>query len=298
MVTELTPDTLIEMTFKGALKRAPDPSGREAWKRRLSQVGLDGVISGLISSPEFETRYLYNLIQQGGMDRAKKLASLLVHYQIPQFLHPPRVDLVRNVVPAARQVLDLGGASARPQGALLEMGYPHAKQITIVDLPVELRMKPGPDVRELVLYQGTEVLYQYHTMADLSRYPDESFDLVWSGQTFEHITEQEGAALFPQVRRVLRRGGIFALDTPNRTITRLTVGDGMLIHAEHKIEYEFADFLRRFTNCGMDLIDMRGILDMPETLLCGYGVLEDLKNGTINSSPWSSYCFYVAFRKP
>jgi SAM-dependent methyltransferase len=225
-VSQHSPDDLIDLAYKGVLGRGADPAGLATWRERLARVGPEAMIQSLVNSAEFQRRFLHRRVQEGGLDAAKAICGLLVHFQIAKVLHPARLDLVRNVVPAGERVLDLGGASGKPQGALLEMGYRHARHLTIIDLPLDTRMKAGPDVRTSLTHEGTEVRYEYHSMADLSRYPSESFDLVWSGQTFEHITEQEGADLFPQVRRVLRRGGIFALDTPNRTITRLTVGDG------------------------------------------------------------------------
>ena len=294
---DISNEKLVEAAYKGVLMRAPDPTGQASWSKRLEKDGLETVLTGLINSEEFFRRYLHRQVQAGGMEAAAKISGWLVHYQIGRVLHPPRLELVQKIVPAGAKVLDLGGASARPEGAFLEMGYPHAKDLTIIDLPLDTRMKPGPDVQSEFDHNGTTVRYSYHSMADLSFYDDNSFDLVWSGQTFEHITEEEGAALFPQVKRVLKPGGVFALDTPNRTLTRLTVGDDMLIHAEHKIEYHFADFIARFKECGMELIDQRGILNMPESHRLGYATLEDLKNSDVNDSPETSYCFYVAYRK-
>jgi SAM-dependent methyltransferase len=220
-----------------------------------------------------------------------------VHLQIGEALHPARLDLVQNVLPIGAKVLDLGGASGKRQGALLEMGYRHARDLTIVDLPLDIRFKPGPQVDSEFEFNGTTVRYAYHSMADLSFYPDNMFDLVWSGQTYEHITEEEGEKLFPQIARVLKPGGIFALDTPNRKLTRILVGEQEWIHAEHKIEYFYEDFVQRFRGHGLDIIDRRGILDMPETLRHGHGVLAELRNAAVNYSPETSYCFYLAYRK-
>jgi len=294
---EITNEKLVEAAYKGILSRGPDPVGQANWATRLEKDGLETVLAGLIGSDEFFRRYLHRQVQAGGMDAAAKISGWLVHYQIGRVLHPPRLKMVQEVVPAGKKVLDLGGASAKPEGAFLEMGYPHAEDLTIIDLPLDVRMKPGPDISSEFQHNGTTVRYSYHSMADLSYYEDNSFDLVWSGQTFEHITEEEGAALFPQVKRVLKPGGVFALDTPNRTLTRLTVGDNMLIHAEHKIEYPYEDFIERFSNCGMELIDAKGILNMPETHRLGYGVLGDLEDADVNDSPETSYCFYVAYKK-
>lgn len=287
----------VTAVFRGLLERDPDPSGAAAWSQTLEDAGLEHMLRNLIKSPEFRRRYVTSQLQAGGSELARWLTNWAVHLQIGEALHPARLDLVQNVVPAGAKVLDLGGASGRRQGAMLEMGYRHARDLTIVDLPLDIRFKPGPQVDSQFDFEGTTVRYAYHSMADLSFYPDDTFDLVWSGQTYEHITEEEGEQLFPQIARVLKPGGIFALDTPNRKLTRIMVGEAEWIHAEHKIEYFYEDFVQRFSGHGLQIIDRRGILDMPETLRHGHGVLAELRKAAVNYSPETSYCFYLAYRK-
>jgi SAM-dependent methyltransferase len=288
---------LVAAAYRGILMRDPDPSGHEHWKGVVEQRGPEALFMGLVRSPEFRRRYLIRQLDDGGPDMARWVTNWMVHLQIGRVLHPPRLDLVQNVVPAGAKVLDLGGASAKRQGALLEMGYRHARDLTIVDLPLDTRFKAGPAVDTEFDFEGTRVRYAYHSMADLSFYPDDTFDLIWSGQTYEHITEDEGRSLFPQIARVLKPGGVFALDTPNRKLTRILVGENEWIHAEHKIEYFYEDFVERFRAHGLEIIDRRGILNMPETLHHGHGILAELKNAAVNFSPETSYCFYLAYRK-
>lgn len=287
----------VTAVFRGLLERDPDPSGAAAWGRTLEEAGLEPTLRDLIKSSEFRRRYVTAQLQNGGPEMARWLTNWAVHLQICEALHPPRLDLVQNVVPAGAKVLDLGGASGKRQGALLEMGYRHARDLTIVDLPLDIRFKPGPQVDTEFEYNETTVRYAYHSMADLSFYPDDTFDLVWSGQTYEHITEEEGEKLFPQIARVLKPGGMFALDTPNRKLTRIMVGEAEWIHAEHKIEYFYEDFVQRFKGHGLEIVDRRGILDMQETLRHGHGVLAELAKSAVNYSPETSYCFYLAYRK-
>ena len=42
--------------------------------------------------------------------------------------------------------------------------------------------------------------YRYHSMTDLSSYPSGSFDLVYSGQSIEHVTRREADSVLSQVR--------------------------------------------------------------------------------------------------
>lgn len=291
-------DEVIDLAYRSVLGRDPDPTGRDTWRKRLETVPPERIFLSLLTSPEFRRRYIREELKRDGRRAASEIAGLLVHFQTGEKLHPLRLKLVQEIVPAGAVVLDLGGASGTPQGALLEMGYPHAKDLTIVDLPMDVRMKPGPDTAGERTFGQTLVRFSYHSMADLHHYPDDHFDLVWSGQTFEHITEQEGAALFPQVARVLKPGGVFALDTPNRAITRLTIGDEIYIHAEHKIEYYFDDFTERFDAMGLQRRKSLGLMNMPRSLRLGHAALEELASPDINDQPASSYCFYVEYQKP
>lgn len=290
---------ILTALYFGLLNRKPDPSGLELWNKRLERVGLSAVISGLIDSDEFIIRYAHKKIRSGGMDNAIKIIGWLMQLQVGKILHPIRCDLIKNILPAKELVLDLGGASSNPVGALTEMGYCHAKEITIVDLPLDTRLKSGPDIKSSIDFNGSNIKYNLHNMSDLSSYANDSFDLVWSGQTFEHITKSEGIDLFSQVRRVLKPGGVFALDTPNRTVTRLLVGADNYIHVEHKFEWEYLDFIDCFSNSGLQLIDTRGLLNMTSSLRSGCGALEDLnkENYMVNNTPETSYAFYVAYRK-
>ena len=68
-----------------------------------------------------------------------------------------------------------------------------------------------------------------------SRYEDGSFDLVYSGQSIEHVTEADGDAVVREAFRVLAPGGWFCLDTPNGPVWRLR-SDAPMNH-DHKIEY-------------------------------------------------------------
>ena len=128
------------------------------------------------------------------------------------------------------------------------MGYPYPfDELTVVDLPSEdrhalYRDESRPDTVETP--QGL-VTYRYHSMTDLRSYPSGSFDLVYSGQSIEHVTRRQAGGVLSQVRRVLRPGGILALDTPNRRLTRLQ--QDAFIDPDHKYEYshpELAAMLR------------------------------------------------------
>ena len=153
-------------------------------------------------------------------------------------IHAGRSEFVRSL-PEARRILDLGGtALAQECGALVAMGYPYRfEELTVVDLP------PGdrhPLYRDSVLPERVEtergpVAYRYHSMTDLGGIADGTVDLVYSGQSIEHVTVDDARVVVDEVARVLRPGGWFALDTPNGRVTRLQQDE--FIDPDHEVEY-------------------------------------------------------------
>ena len=109
-------------------------------------------------------------------------------------LHASRCEFIIGL-PRARRIVDLGGGhTTDDRGALVALGYPYDfDELVIVDLP--------PDDRHQ-LYKSdrfgdgeTErgrVRYEYRSMVDLSFADDASVDLVYSGQSIEHVPEAAG----------------------------------------------------------------------------------------------------------
>src|SRR5262249_22238608 len=145
-------------------------------------------------------------------------------------------------LPAADQIVDLGGSAAgRPEGALLLMGYPHRFQrLSIVEPPREQRHAMYADhcgeYNQIIQTAQGPVCYVYKSMIDLSDFTNASVDLVYSGESIEHVTQAEAKQTIREAFRVLKRGGHFCLDTPNRTITRLQ-HPNEFINPDHKHEY-------------------------------------------------------------
>ncbi len=46
------------------------------------------------------------------------------------------------------------------------------------------------------------VEFAFHSMVDLSRYADSSFDMVYSGQSIEHVSEEDGDSVVREAFRV------------------------------------------------------------------------------------------------
>jgi SAM-dependent methyltransferase len=302
--------------------QAESRSGRLR-RQRVNKAGSD---SGLIEDlPARELhRGLFHLLfgrepapddpfvaeLENGTKSPRQLMEWLIHsaewsHSAPMTEFGPSLHYGRGVfirsLPRARRILDIGGvALGVPYGALVLMGYPYKfQEIVIVDLPSEDRHELYQDgqTQTTVDVAGGKVSYRYHSMTDLSSYPSASFDMVYSGESIEHITRAEAEQVLAEARRVLRPGGVLALDTPNANLTRLQ--QDAFIDPDHKYEYrhrEMAAMLRgngfvieraMGINYGGESV-ARGVFD-PTELATKRGVFDDIEN---------SYLLAYVCRKP
>jgi SAM-dependent methyltransferase len=211
-------------------------------------------------------------------------------------LHKARMTMVREHLPAGGTVVDLGGSSTtNPEGALLEMGYPHApKELIIIDLPPDQRFrKSGHDEPTLRTGRGTLIRYLHRPMTDLSGIADASVDLVFSGQSIERVTEEQANGVFQEALRVLRPGGHFCLDTPNARLTRIQ-SPSALIHPEHKKEYYVPELKAKLTQFGFSITAAKGICPMPVSLASrSFDVREMTRNCGLSDDPETCYVFFL-----
>ena len=240
---EFFPDQAFRLGYSMILRREPDDHGTADFLPLLEsrQMPYDVFVERLAASEEF------------------RIQVPISGPSLPFALHASRSDFVRSL-PRANRILDIGGAHGyREEGALLSLGYPYPfEDLVIVDLPSEDRHP---------LYQSAEhdkvatplgsVSYRYHSMTDLSGYDDASFDLVYSGQSIEHVTEEEGELVLKDVLRVLRPGGFLALDTPNGRATRAQQDE--LIDPDHKVEYTHEELSAKLERAGFRIREAKGL---------------------------------------
>ena len=187
--------------------------------------------------PELSAEAPYLRELESGELTARQLVEWLIHsaewsHVIPMTEFGPSLHYGRGVfirsLPRARRILDLGGASiGDPSGALVLMGYPYDfEELVVVDLPTEDRHELyREEARHTkVLTKRGPVRYEYHSMADLSRYASKSFDMIYSGQSIEHISLLDAQRMLSQARRVLSPGGHLVVDTPNARLTKSATG--------------------------------------------------------------------------
>jgi SAM-dependent methyltransferase len=206
-------------------------------------------------------------------------------------IHNARVKLVATQLPPAEIIVDLGGAA----GSIYAMGYPYAfTKLIIVDLPPQDRHEMYRDLKlaDVKTPKGP-ISTLLTSMTDLSAIPPHSVDLVWSGQSIEHITEEEADQVYAEVRRVLRKDGHFCLDTPNRLMTEIHIGTPDWIHPEHKIEYYPEHLQQNLRAAGFKIVDQLGLVEMINTRRQGYIDYRDFYVGSgLNTNLAGSYIQY------
>lgn len=275
----------LRASYRAYLKRDPDETGLRYYLQALQAKTMDrqGVLRSITESAEYKILH--------GERVGDELA-----------LHQARIQLVQTCLPPAEVIVDLGGAAQGvPEGYLLAMGYRYKpREIIIVDLPASERYLASDEaqpLQEFVTVDGVHIRYIYSSMADLSAIPSGSADLVWSGQSIEHVSEEDGDAVCREARRVLKPGGFFCLDTPNAALTRLQSPDGFL-HPEHKKEYLVAELIAKLEQRGFGVIEAKGICPMPKSIKQGvFSRDELLSNMKLSDEPEESYLFFLKAQK-
>jgi SAM-dependent methyltransferase len=251
-VPKLSTARFVDLAYQLILGRDPDMVGfhEHVVQIESKQMSRDRFISILVNSPEFKQ----NRQHKGLIDA----------------LHGARLQLVKQL-PKADVIVDLGGSCrGRAEGALVIMGYPYSFQrLSIVELPREQRHElyetHCEDYQEVVSTQRGPVNYVFASMTDLSAFADDTIDLVYAGQSIEHVTADEAQVVCREVRRILKPGGFFCLDTPNRAITRLQCPN-RFINPDHKIEYTHAEMVQMLEGSGLVIRDAKGLCLTPESV--------------------------------
>ncbi|MGH8992402.1 MAG: methyltransferase domain-containing protein [Acidimicrobiia bacterium] len=259
-IWDLPEDEFLRAAYNVLLRREPDAGGAGHFKAGLAsgELSREDVLDHLRWSNEFE---------HGVPVRGSRLSHSL---------HLSRSKFIAGLPPAS-DILDLGGSSSYSEwGALVVMGYPYPfASLTIVDLPTGDRHEIYRYDEEPTAVDSPNgpVRYAYHSMTDLSRYPDAGFDLVYSGQTIEHVTEAEAEGVLTQVHRLLRPGGHLAVDTPNGRACRAQQRE--FIDPDHKVEYTHAEMAAKLERAGFVIQEAKGLNYVGRSLATGLFSVEE-----------------------
>jgi SAM-dependent methyltransferase len=183
---------------------------------------------------------------------------------------------------------------------MVGMGYPYPfEELVIVDLPSDERhaiYRSSDTGREVSSPLGP-VRYRYHSMTDLSGFEDASVDLVYSGQSIEHVTPDDGATVLKEVFRILRAGGHLAIDTPNARVTRLQ--QEAFIDPDHKVEYSHPEMMGALTGTGFEVVEARGLNYAGGSLAAGqFNIDEVAGNAGLYAAIEDCYILCYVCRKP
>jgi glycosyltransferase involved in cell wall biosynthesis/SAM-dependent methyltransferase len=244
------------------------------WKESAKQL-IDAVIYG-----KWPIRVVSERLRKKAIDQHLRL------------IHEARISMVSNLLPKGDVILDLGGANC----PLYKMGYPHKfKKLYLIDLPPEKRCDMYKEIVVDPDCDGGEVVIKYGDMTQLDEFADGSVDFVWSGQSIEHVPLEAGRKMCEAAYRVLKPGGFFCLDTPNRLITRIHTQDigGGFIHPEHYLEYEPEQLRGLLVETGFTVHKVFGVCEMNASVQSGhFDYMDFLYGQQITDNVEDSYIQY------
>jgi SAM-dependent methyltransferase len=281
---KLPPTKAVRLVYQIMLRRDPDPVGF------ADLVG--GIATGRLTRRE--------VVQAVRGSEEFQSTSGFTGRMLGHSIHSGRCQFIRTLPPAKR-IVDLGGTHLhRDEGAMVGLGYPyHFDELVIVDLPSDERhaIYRSRDTGREVSSRLGRVRYRYHSMTDLSGFEDATVDLVYSGQSIEHVTPDDGATVLKEVFRILRPGGHLAVDTPNARVTRLQQDE--FIDPDHKIEYTHQEMLSALEGAGFEVIETKGLNYAGASLAAGrFDIDEVAGNSGLYAAIDDCYILCYVCRKP
>ena len=150
-----------------------------------------------------------------------------------------RRDWLLGFVSPGDRVLDLGCGDGSFAEALVEAGA----KVTMADVAegaLERARRRVPDAEAVLLEEDARLPFA-----------DDSFDLVWCGETLEHVADASGLAA--ETRRVLRPGGTLLVTVPNQPRVRVAFDSLAGRPLEDRLDPR-SDHLRFFTPRTLDAL--------------------------------------------
>lgn len=270
-------EDLVKLAYLVLLRRKIDEGALRYWQQRI----------------EFKSFYYFELLD--GIYSSVEFAMNRVDFM--GLLHRGRQKWCKSLG-KFDYVFDIGGSSANiDMGALIELGYSYRpKEIIIFDLPEEEQYwgKPKfPQDRDYIFEWGT-IKYEHGHIEDIYNYKslgNKQFNLIYMGQTIEHIHKDKLKIVLKWIKEHLRHDGKFIFDTPNRAITSIQ-SPTQYIDSDHKYEYTPVEMEKILSQAGFIVVKKTGILYMPETLASGkFNPTEVINYNLLSTTAEASYVF-------
>ena len=289
------------------------------WAELLARLQLNRGLTEaqfLAMQPKANTGWMARLLGKPRFDRAKALPYWLAQLRaLPDYqrdylrvrpfvrLHNARQAWVAGL-PKATRILDIGGSSpSLPEGALIELGYPHRPaELIIFDKPPAEQFwgMPGYEQGAPRQFEWGQVRYIHGYAEDLlgnTALADEKFDMIFMGQVVEHIRIEGLPVVLRWIADHLNPGGQFFCDTPNRLITRVQMGETVFIDPDHKKEYQASEIAQLMREAGFTVTTQLGLLQMPNVVATQQFGREDYYSGElVCDNPDQGYCFATHVR--
>lgn len=271
-------ENYVRMAYLILLRRQVDPSGLASWREVISTGRFDQqcVINTILASEEYRSRFGIDLV--GIQNRARQ-------------------EWIRTV-PKFNRILDIGGSSpTSPEGALIELGYPHRPaRLDILDKPPDEQYwgKPRYDQSVSSRFDWGEVNYFHGSgerVADIAGLQDRTYDCVFLGQAIEHIWPEQLDRMLFWIRNHLAEGGRLIFDTPNRLLTKIQCPESW-IDPDHKYEYTPDEMEQVLEKYGFDVTRKTGVLHLPRQAASGkYDLLEFAEGALLSDDVDACYMF-------
>ena len=277
-INEINPLEQVAMAYQLLLQRTIDDEAIRYWKQKLANknFSITNVIDTLTISPEY---------------------LMLKKTPFHEMVHLSRVEWVKKL-PKASKIFDIGGSSPNiEEGALVELGYKfRPTNLIIFDLPPNEQYWGKPKFSQEKEYKFSwGSLNYYHgrieNIEDYRDLKDLKFDMIYMGQTIEHIYPEKLPIVLNWIKNRLNKNGSFIFDTPNRSITELQIVD-KYIDEDHKIEYVPSKLKLILEKFGFEVDREWGLLPMPNSFDTKiFNPLETYNQPLVNSDPEKAYLF-------
>jgi len=148
---------------------------------------------------------------------------------------------IRTYCPGARQLLDIGTAD----GLTIPVVKKELPSLQVIGLDLSLDLLRAGDLTSFspVLADAVQLPF-----------PSGRFDVVSATAVIEHVPRPTD--MLQSCHRVLRRGGICVVTTPDPFFERLAVRIGHLPDDQHERLFNLTDLESLFQECGFEIVEL------------------------------------------